>query len=620
VFDREARVRILGRVELEVAGRPVQVVSSRQRELLAVLALSVGQAVPVEAIARAIWGDRASVKSRAAVHTVAFRLRKILGAEVLRTIAGGYVLRLPEDSVDLFRFRALVRQARSDAPDREHDLLTQALALWRDEPFVDLSCDWLHRSVAPRLLDEWFSVLERQLDLRLASGRHGEVAGELQTLVAKYPLRETLWARLILAMYRSGRQAEGFAAYHSIAATLREEYGADPGEELSRAYQLMLHGGNGAGPAGSGVGAARRLNMLPRDLETFVARSKEVAELLAAGGEGPAVVCVVEGMAGVGKSALAVHAAHRLAERFPDGQLFLDLHAFSPGRAPLIIGEALARLLASVGVDRGEVPADEEAAAALWRGVLANRRILLVLDNVVDSAQVRPLLPGTGGCLAIVTSRRRLTGLDGVRTVPVGLPAEDEAAELFIRASGRPAPDSEVAEVVRLCGRLPLALATAAARLRRDPALTVAALADRLRNRRLHELRAEDRGVASVFAQSVDGLPPDHRDLLVLISLCTSAPVDRYAAAALCGVSPEVAEAMLDELADRHLLDEHYQPHDLLRLYCVEELGRRIPDEYRSAATSGYGQVRLIGDINGAAVPETGVGQRDGRSLKGRPR
>jgi DNA-binding SARP family transcriptional activator len=612
------RLRILGRLELEVQGRLVQVPSGRQREMLAILAMSVGQAVPVETIARALWGDRASRTSRATVHTVAFRLRRVIGADMLVTAADGYVLQVPEDSIDLFHFRALVREARSLArpgmPDPELALLKEALALWRDEPFIDLRSDWLQRSVVPQLLEEWFSALERRLDLELASGRHSDLLGELRSLVARYPLRENLWARLILALYRSGRQAEGFAAYLTVAAMLREEYGADPSEELNRAYQLMLHGGSehlGEGPdSGDGTDSGRaaqvlgggagrpsgRLSTLPRDLETFSARSKELVELLTAGdtsGSGPAVVCVLEGMAGVGKTTLAVRAAHCLADRFPDGQVYLDLRAHTSGQPPLTTGSALAQLLVALGVDRRQVPADEEETAALWRTVLADRRVLLVLDNVVDSAHVRPLLPGGGACMAIITSRRRLAGLDGARVVQVGLPSEDEAGRLFVRVSERPAlavDDPDVAEVVRLCGRLPLALTVAAARLRHRAAWTVADLAARLRDQRsrVDELRAEDRSVASVFALSVDQLPDRHRELLVLASLFIRNSMDRYAGAALIGVPVEVAEAMLEELTDAHLVEEptagRYQLHDLFRVYCREQLGRDTPETGRATA------------------------------------
>lgn len=569
------QVRILGRLQVTVADRPVEVRSARQREMLARLALSVGQCVPIDDIAKALWGDDAVDKSAGSVHTVAFRLRRAIGADLVQNCREGYALRLPEHGVDLFRFRALAGKAGDDSA-----ALRAALRLWRDEPFADLPSDWLYRTETPALLEEWYVVLEKWLDLELTAGRHAGLLGELRSLVSRYPLREKLWARYITALYRSGRQAEGFAAYRTVSKRLRENFGTDPGAELTAAYEAMLHAEPLPEPRLRGL---TRPNTLPRDLETFTSRSEEVAELLAAGDtDGTAsVVCVLEGMAGVGKTTLAVHAAHRLASRFPDGQVYVDLHGYTEGHPQLTPRFALAQLLAAIGEDRDRVPADEDEAAARWRTLLADRRVLVMLDNAADSDQVRPLLPGGAGCLTMVISRRRLAGIDGARIVPVGLPAAEDACRLFISVTGRDdlfRDDPAVDEVVRLCGRLPLALTIAAARLRHRPAWVVADLVARLRDerRRLDELKVENRSVASAWDLSLRYVPAAQRELLIYLSRFTRTAIDAYDAAALAGVPVPKAEAMLENLLDAHLIDEptagRYRMHDLVRLYCREHL------------------------------------------------
>jgi DNA-binding SARP family transcriptional activator/tetratricopeptide (TPR) repeat protein len=592
------RIGILGRTDIEVAGQETRPLSVRQREMLAVLAMSPGEPVPVATIARALWDERSAANSRAGVHTVAHRLRRAVGAELIITEPpDGYTLRVPPESVDLYRFRALGRAARAALePSEELGAWRQALALWRGEPFEDLPSDWLHREVAPGIREERFGALDRRLQLELDAGRHAEILSELHDLVARYPLRETLWARLMIALCRSGRQAESFAAYRRISASLRDEYGADPGEELIAAHQEMLHGGTVSVLDSETRPAAGGRSTLPRDLETFTDRPAHMADLLAAADTaegGRSVVCVLEGMAGAGKTTLAVHTARQLTERFPDGQFYVDLHAHTAGRDSLSAGAALTHLLATLGVDRRRVPVDLDGAAALWRAMLADRRVLLVLDDAANSAQVRPLLPGEGGCLTIVTSRRSLSGLDGVRAVPVGPAEPTEAAQLFVRVAGRAelaVDDAAVTDVVEMCGRLPLALAIAAARLQHHPTWTVANLAATLRGerRRMEELHAEDRDVATVLGLSIRQLPTERRDLLALLCLYIPGSTDRYSAAALAGTTSQAVEAVLEDLTETHLLGEpvagRYEPHDLLRLYGRERLAPDIPPERRAAA------------------------------------
>lgn len=447
------------------------------------------------------------------------------------------------------------------------------------------------RAAAAGLEDRRLAVVETLADLRLAAGQAATVAAELPAHVAANPLRETLRRHLMTALHRSGRPADALAVYADTRAVLADQLGLDPSPDLVRLHGQILRG--------EAAPAARAPCTLPYDLPDLAGRDADLDRLL---GSGPAVVITaIDGMAGIGKTALAVHAAHRLAGRYPDGQLFCDLHAHTPGAPPLDPEVALARLLRAVGVPPETIPAGLDERAARWRAELAGRQVLVVLDNAASAAQVRPLLPGSPRCLVLVTSRRRLGVVDGATVVSLDvLPAADALA-LLGAVAGRArvaAEPAAAAEVVALCGRLPLAIRIAATRLAHRPTWTVAALAARLRARtdRLAELTVADRGVGVAFALSYAHLTPGQQRLFRLLGRHPGTDFDAHSTAALARLPVREAEGRLESLVDVHLLQPtapgRYTIHDLLRAYAQglapedPAATARLHDYFLAAATA----------------------------------
>ena len=386
-------------------------------------------------------------------------------------------------------------------------------------------------------------------------------------------MRERLWRLLVLALYRAERQADALAAYRRARAVLAEELGIEPGEELRRLEEAVLRQ-EVPPPVTAAVTRA-----LPRDVASFTGRGAELGRLLgdlaaAAAGGGVVEICAIGGMAGIGKTTLAVHAAHRLAERFPDGQLFLPLHAYTPGQRPVDPADALASLLLAAGVGARQIPPGLEARAARWRDYLAGKKVLLVLDDAAGHEQVRPLLPGTAGSLVLITSRRRLAALHDAAVISLDTLAPGEAAALLVRLAGRPglaAADPGVDEITRLCGYLPLAIGMLAGQLRHHPAWTTVGLAADLAaaRDRLELMRAENLSVAAAFDLSYQDLTSDQRRLFRRLGLHPGSDIDAYAAAALDGTTVDAARRGLEDLYDQCLLTEaapgRYRLHDLLR-------------------------------------------------------
>jgi len=573
-------VAMLGPLDVVLDGRTVPLTTGRLRTILAVLAMSAGRPVPVKRLAEAVWDERLPASAKGSLQTYVGRLRRILGSERISTSPAGFTLRIPAEAVDTLHFgRLLDRAATADAV-AERALLTAAVALWRGEPFADVASAELERTEQPRLTERYLGALERLTDLDLAAGHSAELAAPLRELTARFPLRESLWIRLLAVLRRNGRHAEALERYEAIRARLAEELGSEPGAELRAAYAELLAGDE---PVGITTGDVPR--QLPADVAGFVGRAGalRVLDALAAergGGRGSAVAAVI-GTAGVGKTSLAVHWAHRAAGHFPDGQLYVNLRGFAPDERVVGPTEAIRGFLDALGVPKDRVPAGLGPRTGLYRSLLADRRVLVLLDNARDAEQVRPLLPGGGRCLTLVTSRSRLTGLVAAEAaVPVGLDvlADDEARELLrarLRTDRSAGPEAD--EVIAWCAGLPLALVIVAARAALRPGPPLTGLAAELRaTTGLDALDSgeESTSARSVFSWSYRALGDEAARMFRLLGLHPGAEVSPAAAASLAGLLPGRAARALTELTAAHLLTEpapgRYGRHDLLRGYARE--------------------------------------------------
>ncbi|MGW4404716.1 BTAD domain-containing putative transcriptional regulator [Nonomuraea sp. NPDC004702] len=582
------RFNILGRVEATVGERPVRLGGSRARQVLAMLAAGHGQVLSIDRLATA-WGHDPPATVRNQVMIAVAALRKALrraGAEseIIRTEGSGY--RLAGGLVDTQLAEQRIERGRQAAQAGRQaeaaDLLGQALALWRGPVLGDLELEEL-AAFAGRWEELRLAVLEERAELDLALGRHRDVVGELSELLAEHPLRERLRGLLMTALHGSGRRSDALEVYRQGRALLADELGLDPGPELRRLEAAILadapdldlepfHGRDEAGQAPA---------ELPADVTGFVGRERDLALLRRyACAAGTPSVTTVTGAAGAGKTALAVRFSHLVAEEFPDGQLYVDLRGHAP-RPPMPPMEALVRMLGSLGVPPERIPEEQEAAASLYRSRLSGRRMLVLLDDARTAEQVRPLLPGAPGCLVLVTSRNALAGLavsHGARDLSLGVLDRDNSVRLLASMVGdqRLSAEPEAAEqIVRLCGRLPLALRVAAATLATRPRRSLGEYAAALSARGLDLLRIDgDVAVRAAFELSYAGLPEAERRLFRLLGLIRGPDITAPAAACLADVETAEAEQLLDRLAAAHLIEEHrpyrYTCHDLLRQYAGE--------------------------------------------------
>ncbi|KAA2253876.1 tetratricopeptide repeat protein [Solihabitans fulvus] len=593
------RFLVLGPIEVLGSGGPAKVAGARQLVLLATLLLNGNRVVPLGDLVDALWDDGPPPNADVALRTYVSRLRRAIAAvepdadRRLTFASGGYRLTVEPGELDLDAFREHVRRAR--AGDRPEDVATElsaGLRLWRGPALIGLAGRRIQTNAAG-LAEERLAATVERIAADLALGHAADLVPELRDLVAAHPLREQLHGQLMLALYRSGRQADALLAFQDARTVIAEELGGDPGPELVRLHEDMLRGAP-ALAAPPQVDQRPRRDDLPGDIADFTGRDTELRDLLGELPEGGAVAIeAIDGMAGIGKTALAVHLAHRLADRYPDARLFIDLHGHSTEREAASPAAALDVLLRALGVPGERIPPDLDTRSALWRAELADRRALVVLDNAASAAQVRPLLPGGPNCLALVTSRRRLADLDTTRTVSLDVLPPDDAVALFTRIAGRDRADGEpdaVRAVVELCGRLPLAIRIAGARLRTRRTWTVAHLAGRLRqgHRRLAELTTGDRSVAAAFALSYQHLSADQQGLFRLLGLVPGHDFDAYAAAALDDRELGPTTRLLEDLVDVHLLQEpvagRYRFHDLLRQHARNTVAATETAQQRDAA------------------------------------
>ncbi|MEJ3742707.1 BTAD domain-containing putative transcriptional regulator [Actinomycetes bacterium KLBMP 9797] len=591
------------------AGGPIGLGTARQRIVLAALLVEPGAPVALDQLVDRVWGEEPPQQARATLHVYLSRLRTVLGdagGPALVRHGHGYVLDVDPAAVDLHRFRALAREARSADDDRAVVLWRDALTLWRGTPFAGLDSDWL-RSVAAAMDVERLAATLDHNDVRLRRGEHAHLISELTAAAAGRPLDERLSGQLMLALYRSGRQVDALAHYRSVHDRLVEELGSVPGPELWDLHQRILRHdpclavtpvADGPEPAvvltvdpqgtPGGAIASHRPAQLPADLTGFTGRATELRHLdklleeSASGSLGAMLTTVIAGTAGVGKTALAVHWAHRVADRFPDGQLYVNLRGYDQEQ-PMPAADALVRFLAALGVTGQDVPLEMEERAARYRSALAGRRMLIVLDNAANVAQVRPLLPGTGSCLVIVTSRDSLAGLvavHGAHRIDLDLLPAGEAIGLLRRLIGaRVEAEPEAATTLaEQCARLPLALRVAAELAVGRPDSTLADLVAELADRqaRLELLEAGDdpyAAVREVLSWSIQHVPPDAAHLFRLLGSHPGPDWDAYVAAALADTGLDHARRALELLTRANLLHRtgrfRFGMHDLLRAYAI---------------------------------------------------
>ncbi|HEU5471612.1 MAG TPA: BTAD domain-containing putative transcriptional regulator [Actinophytocola sp.] len=624
--------RLLGEMQIWAADEVMEIGPPRQQAVLAVLAVDAGRPVPIETLVDRLWPDAPPAEARNVLYSHLSRIRQLLkrGADrtgivvrIDRRIAG-YVLEIDPDRVDLHRFARLAAGAanpRRPAAERAAEL-AEALRLWRGPPLAGMPGAW-----AEQVRASW---QRRRLDAavrwgELATGLGDAVAviGPLSDLAAEHPLAEALEGVLMSALHAAGRAAEALERYAALRRRLADELGTDPGPELKALHRTILRGE----PASPDRGISPAVPaQLPPDVPGFAGRDPELRRLdeLAA-----ARIVTVSGTAGVGKTTLAVHWAHRMRDRFPGGQLYLNLRGFDPSGAPVTPTEAVRTLLAAFDLPSNRIPAGFEAQVGLYRSLLADRRVLILLDNARDAEQVRPLLPATPDCLALVTSRDLLAGLVAGGARPVSLDLLDPAAarELVAGRIGADRIATEpraVDEIVRLCAGLPLALAVVSARAATHPTFGLAALAGELRDARggLDEFAGADPATdaRAVFSWSYLQLSLAAARMFRLIGLHPGPDLGVRAAASLAGLPVGGVRPLLAELARAHLVAEHkpgrYTCHDLLRAYAAElahatesaadlhAATRRILGHYVHSAANAD---RLI-DIHWQSQPElTGV-------------
>lgn len=704
-------IRLLGPIDVR-RHEPIPLGGPRQRAILAALALRANQAVSVGYLVDAVW-EEPPASPGSNIRTYVLGLRRRLGrdgesASRLVTRPPGYLLRTLPGEVDVQRFDELAGQGTTALGRGDFAAAARAfqaaLGLRRGEPLEGLVVGAGLQGEIARLVERGLIVAEQHVEALLGLGRFAEAIGDLRRLVIEHPLRERLWAQLLVALHRDGRPAEALDAYQQVRRQLGEELGLEPGEELRRLHQAILTGDPIPGPAsgpiavspvatagraavivpsavarapvsvaspvpavplasvtpsapvvpsvpvpssafvpssasvpspatvgtspaaappvgsvGGETGAARQL---PMDIAEFTGRDAELRQLWqlvpadgdGSGAPGPTTICAITGMAGVGKTRLAIRYAHQLTQenRFDEIQLYVDLHGFAVDREPADPGAVLESFLRLLGVPADRIPHSTVERATLYRDRLHGRRALVVLDNAANEDQVQPLLPGSRASLVLVTSRRNLAGLDGARVVPLDVFTPGDAVTLLDRVVGEgrvPAEPAAATRVAELCGRLPLAVALAARRLRARPAWSLDDLARRLAppDRRLDQLAAGRRSLGAAFDLSYHPLPAAQQRMFRLLSLHPGRDFTAASAAALADISPDAAERLLESLLDGHLLQQtvpgRYRLHDLMRRYARQRTEAvDSPDERRR----GLHRVLLwylhAADAAGAAV------------------
>ncbi len=605
------------------------VLPGKQRVLLAALLLRANCMVSVGDLVEVMWGSDPPASARGTLRNYVKELRKALGGSGdsrLVTVPGGYQIRVTAAELDISKFDALrasaMKSAGIGAWHQASAQLRAALSLWRGEPLADVPSEWLALREVPRLAEMRMEAIEARIEADLRLGRHADVIADLKRLVALHPFRERLHGQLMLALYLDGRQTESLAAYQGIRKLLLDQLGVEPGHDLRLLQRQILTAdaaltGSAVPPSAAprarsaltptateasqrnGVRAPRQL---PAAVRHFSGRTAELAALTSMLGDTDVtgrtvVISAVAGTAGVGKTATAVYWAHQVADRFPDGQLYVDLRGYAPGE-PMPESDALAGFLRALGEPGQDIPSEADERATRYRSLLSRRKVLVVLDNASSAEQVRPLLPGDPACAVVVTSRDALTGLvarDGARRLNLDLlPLQDAVGLLRALIGARVDADPAAATVLAAqCCRLPLALRVAAELVIGRAEASVAGLVDELADQR-RRLDLLDAGgdprtaVRAVFSWSYRSLAADAARAVRLAGLHPGPVLDRYAVAALAGTAVEQAGRLLDVLARAHLIQPvgpgRWGMHDLLRAYALDRAAAEDEEAERQLA------------------------------------
>lgn len=622
-----AEIRLLGPVEVWVCDAEMNVGAAKQRLVLAALAADAGQLVPIDVLADRVWGEQLPKRPVDALYQYLSLLRSALGSAGMGITrrSGAYRLDVPETDVDALRFRRQI----STFGDADPTALRSALSLWRGQPLAGLDSNWAV-SYRGGLLDDrlsaWLRLAERTDDLAGLADELGRVAGD-------YPLSEPLSAFVIRALVQAGRRAEALQVYAGLRARLIRELGEEPNDELRQLHLSILRRDRPSAARTPPDPVVPR--QIPAVAQVLIGRSAELRALDEA--LSARAFAIVVGTAGVGKTTLASHWAHRVKDRFPGGQLFLNLRGFDPAGAPTAPAEALRTCLEGVGVRPEEVPAGFDERVALFRSLTAERRLLVVLDNVRDADQVRPLVPAAPGSAVVVTSRNQLPGVIaefGACPVPLELLSAADAESLLSERMGArqlPAEPAAIADLARLCSGLPLALSVLAAHAALLPKLPLGELARQLSDggSPLDRFETADpmTSVRAVLAWSRDVLDPEARRLFRRLGLHPGPDISAPAAASLAGAARGSTEQALRRLCRASLLVEHapgrYACHDLLRLFAAETAGaeetaadraaavRRLVDHYLHTAYRATGVLNPARDEFDLGQPYDGVRPED---------
>ena len=583
--------RALGPIELWSAGQRQDLGPARAQCILAILLLTPRTIVPVETLIDRLWDTRPPPKARENLSVYIARLRASLRQAVGDSVqlvgrARGYVLEVDPEAVDLHQFRRLRRQADALAASGDYDhaavLLREADGLWRGQALAGIRGDWVAR-MRDGLEEERRAAILERVGCELELGRHAELVGELRHLLAQYPLDETLVAHQMTALYWCGRPADALSLYRETRSRLVDEQGTEPGPMLSELHQRILGRDPDLAvtPSDQRPGRSAPPDTLPPETAEFVGRHEELGLLTEEHGSIPGIA-VIEGMPGVGKTALAVRAARLVSGQYPDGTLYLNLHSHDPGSSSLDPAEALHRLLQMLSVPAAQIPETIGERVALWRAHLSRRRAVVILDDAAGHDQIRPLLPVTGRCLILITTRRRLPDSRGARTLTLDVLPVDEAITLFRQVAGeRRAGDADqVAAAVGLCGRLPLAIQLTASRIAQDGPLSLDGLIEELSQSPawLGGTGSASPEVIAAFDLSYRALEPDHQRFFRRLGLSPCACLSLPAAAALGGCTLAEAEKALVTLLDCHLLarapDGQFRFHDLILGYAAVRAAR----------------------------------------------